>query len=192
RVILSVGFLRPPHGHAVVLQALANLVGEFPTLLYRIVGDGEERARLEQLAQTLGVQEHVEFLGSLPHAQAMQAMSKCEIFALPSWHEAFGVVYLEAMAHAKPIIGTLGEGIAEILARADVGIAVPPRDPQALTRALRQMLQAPAEAKAQGVRGCELVQREFTWEYNASRTIETYREVLGDLKGEQRGTSLGS
>ena len=192
RVILSVGFLRPPKGHAVVLQALAKLVQEFPGLKYRIVGEGSERATLEQLTRTLGLTAHVQFLGSMPHAAAMREMSRCEIFVLPSWNEAFGVVYLEAMAHAKPVIGTEGEGIAEILTRSDVGVAVPPRDPAAVAAALRRLLQDPAAAQAKGRRGYELVQGQFTWDCNAARTLEIYREVLDNRKGAQRGTSFGS
>lgn len=176
--LLSVGFLRPDKGQAVVLKALPELIREFPDLEYRIVGDGSERQTLEALTLELGLRDHVVFLGSLPHHEAMREMAQCEVFVLPSWKEAFGVVYLEAMAHGKPIVGTRGEGIAEILAQEDVGLAVPPKDVAALTKGIQELLRHPERAKAMGARGKDLVNRKFTWQYNAQKTLEVYREAI--------------
>lgn len=178
RRLLSVGFLRPDKGHEVVLQALPALIREFPDLEYRIVGDGSERAKLEELCRELGLEYHVVFLGSLPHPEAMQEMAECDVFVLPSWNEAFGVVYLEAMAHGKPIIGTVGEGISEILTQVQVGYAVPPKDPLALTKAIRNLLKNKEQAAAMGTRGRDLINRQFTWNYNAQKTLQVYEEVI--------------
>jgi glycosyltransferase involved in cell wall biosynthesis len=178
RRILTVGFLRPDKGHAMVLQALPELIQEFPELEYHIVGDGSERVALEDLTKDLGLENHVTFLGSLPHHQAMLEMSECDVFILPSWKEAFGIVYLEAMAHGKPIIGTQGEGIAEILDRHEVGKAVPPQDVPAIITALRDLLRHPERAKEMGEQGKNLVTREFTWQYNAQKTLEVYRKAM--------------
>ncbi len=176
--LLSVGFLRPDKGHAMVLQALPELIREFPDLDYRIVGDGSERQSLEALAKELGLDRHVVFLGSLPHHEAMREMSECDVFVLPSWKEAFGVVYLEALAHGKPIIGTQGEGIAEVLDKTEVGIAVPPKNVQAIIAAIRELFRHPKRAQEMGARGKALVNREFTWRHNAQKTLEVYQEAL--------------
>lgn len=178
RVLLTVGFLRPDKGHAVVLKALPALIREFPDVEYRIVGDGTERQKLEALTEELGLGRHVVFLGSLPHPEAMSEMAQCEIFILPSWNEAFGVVYLEAMAHGKPIIGTTGEGISEILDKEGVGRAVPPKDVLAITEAIRGLFQHSEQAVAMGSRGKNLVTRKFTWNYNAQKTLKVYEEII--------------
>ncbi|EGW39923.1 glycosyltransferase [Desulfosporosinus sp. OT] len=178
RILLTVGFLRPDKGHAMVLKALPELIREFPDLEYRIVGDGSERQTLEALTAELGLEEYVVFRGSLPHPEAMREMAQCDIFILPSWNEAFGVVYLEAMAHNKPIIGTTGEGISEILAQEGVGKAVPPKDVLAITEEIRGLLRNPEQAVAMGSRGKELVTRKFTWEYNAQKTLKVYEEII--------------
>lgn len=190
RRLLSVGFLRPDKGHRVVLQALPALIRDFPDLEYRIVGDGSERARLEEQCRELGLASHVLFLGSLPHPQAMQEMAECEIFVLPSWNEAFGVVYLEAMAHGRPIIGTAGEGIAEILAQVEVGLAVPPQNPGAVAGAIRELLGNRERAGAMGGRGRDLVDRQFTWNYNAQKTLEVYQEIIAQRRENLSGTSF--
>ena len=177
-VLLTVGFLRGAKGHAYVIQALPALVRTYPNLTYRIVGQGAERAALTQLAGDLGVQNHVVFCGELPHAAAMREMAACDVMVLPSWDEGFGVVYLEALAHAKPIIGTVGEGIAPLIERERVGLTVPPRDSAALARAIGALLADPAQARAMGVRGRTLVETQFTWDHNAEQTLSLYRELV--------------
>jgi glycosyltransferase involved in cell wall biosynthesis len=178
RILLTVGFLRPDKGHAMVLKALPVLICEFPDLEYRIVGDGSERQKLEALTEELGLGSHVVFLGSQPHHEAMREMAQCDVFILPSWNEAFGVVYLEAMAHGKPIIGTTGEGISEILTQEGVGRAVPPKDVSAITEAIRELFQNPEQADAMGSRGKDLVTRQFIWDYNARKTLKVYEEIM--------------
>jgi glycosyltransferase involved in cell wall biosynthesis len=82
------------------------------------------------------------------------------------------------MAQGKPIIGTQGEGIAEILDHHEVGKAVPPKDVPAIITALRDLLRHPERAKEMGEQGKNLVTREFTWQYNAQKTLEVYREAM--------------
>lgn len=186
RILLTVGFLRPDKGHAVVLKALPALIREFPDLEYRIAGDGSERPALEALTQELGLEKHVVFLGSLPHSEAMGEMAQCDVFILPSWKEAFGVVYLEAMAHGKPIIGTTGEGISEIIAQEGVGRAVPPKDVSAIEEEIGGLFRNPEQAEEMGRRGKALVSRKFTWEYNAQQTVKFYEEIIKQQKGGPR------
>lgn len=182
-VLLTVGFLRQPKGHVYVLRALAesSLLKVYPNLVYRIVGDGAERENLEEKVRELGLKNHVEFLGELPYPEAMREMAKCDIFVMPSWNEAFGVVYLEALAHGKPVIGTKGEGIAPLLEKEEVGLTVRPRNSEDISLALETLLSHPEQARAMGAKGRELVYDRFTWEQNARETIKVYQECLADL-----------
>lgn len=179
-VLLTVGFLRKPKGHAYVLEALAQskLLQDYPNLIYRIVGDGAERANLEAQVTSLGLENHVEFLGSLPHPQAMAEMAKCDVFVMPSWDEAFGVVYLEALSQGKPVIGTKGEGIAPLLNKEGVGLTVRPRNAEDLRLALEKLLKNPELAQEMGQKGQKLVYENFTWTHNARKTLEVYQECL--------------
>lgn len=177
-VLLTVGFLIERKGHAYVLRALPELLGRFPRLTYRIVGDGEERARLERLAETLGVRSHVVFLGDLCHRDAMGEMAGCDVMVLPSWDEGFGVVYLEAMAHAKPVIGIQGEGAALLIESEKVGITVPAHDSQAIACAAGEILGDRELARGMGRRGRDVVLTQFTWEHNAERTIRLYKGLI--------------
>ncbi len=180
-VLVTVGFLRKPKGHIYILEALAGktgLVQSYPDLVYRIVGDGAERETLEAKVKELGLEDHVEFLGSLHHARAMQEIANCDIFVMPSWDEAFGVVYLEALAHGKPVIGTEGEGIASLIEKERIGLTVRPRNTADVRLALQKLLVNPDLAEEMGSKGRKLVYDNFTWEKNAQQTIKVYEKCL--------------
>lgn len=147
-----------------------------------IVGDGPERPLLEALVKDLGLREQVEFVGVQPHKQVMEYMSICDAFVLPSWDEAFGVVYIEAMAHGKPVVGCRGEGIEDFVEHGKTGMLVKPRDVDSLVEALDFLLSHPKEAKAMGERARKVVLENYTWEKNAEKTIEVYREVLNERR----------
>jgi glycosyltransferase involved in cell wall biosynthesis len=126
----------------------------------------------------LGVDSQVEFIGRLSHEKVMKYMAEIEIFSLPSWLEGFGVVYLEAMAHGKPIIACQGEGIEDVITHGETGLLVEPKNVESLVEAIDFLLSNPEKAKSIGERARNLVLEKYTWEKNAEKTIEVYREVL--------------
>lgn len=178
RVLLSVSRLIPTKGIDLNVCALKCLVDRYQNLLYLVVGDGPERPRLEQLVCDLNLTKYVRFVGHLPPKQVMEYMAHCELFTLPSWQETFGLVYIEAMAHAKPVIGVQGQGVDGIVIHGETGLLVKPRDVDSLVEALDFLLSHPEEAKAMGERARKVVLDNYTWEKNAEKTIEVYRDVL--------------
>ena len=81
----------------------------------RIGGDGSTRSFLEDIAKELKIDEKITFLGALSREEVAQEMKKCDAFALPSEHETFGVVYIEALACGKPVIGAYNGGAEDII-----------------------------------------------------------------------------
>ncbi|MFW6116715.1 MAG: glycosyltransferase, partial [bacterium] len=148
--ILSVSNLVAPKGIDLNLAALKRLVERYPAVIYTVVGGGLGEARLRQMATALDLEGRVTFLGRLPHAQVMRLMADCDIFSLPSWEEGFGVVYLEAMANGKPVIGCKGQGIEDFVEHGNTGLLVKLRDVDSLTEALDFLLSHPEEARAMG------------------------------------------
>ncbi len=176
--LLTVGYCIERKGHAQVLLAIAELVKRGRTVRYIVVGDGPERERLERLTQRLGLEGSVRFVGLMSHRNVMAQMSECDVFVLPSWNEAFGVAYVEAMAHGKPVIGCRGEGIEDFIEHGKTGMLVKPRDVDSLVEALDFVLSHPEEARAMGQRARRLVVENYTWETNAEKTIAVYEDVL--------------
>lgn len=173
-VILTVAYLIERKGHRYVLEALARLVPEFPNLLYLVIGDGVEERSLKKMTEELGLGEHVAFLGRRSSREVMQYMALSDIFVLASWNEAFGVVYLEAMVHGKPVIGCRGEGVEDVVTDGINGLLVPPRDPGELSRTLKSLLSNQETAERLGEEGRKTVLEKFTWAQVVKELQEIY------------------
>lgn len=177
-ILLTVGYLIARKGHDYVLQAMAHLIDRFPNLHYLIIGDGEERPHLEERVRTLGLTDHVEFLGLRPHQEVLQYMDLCDIFVLPSWDEAFGVVYVEAMSQGCLVIGCVGEGIEDFVETGKTGFLVPSKDVDGLARVLDKVCSDPVLRTTVGSNAKTLVENQYSWERCAERLITLYASLL--------------
>lgn len=182
KIILSVSNLKKTKGLDLNLKTFSKLIGKYPDLKYVIVGDGIERKNLEILSKELGINDKVEFLGRLSHVDVMRYMAEADIFSLPSWNEAFGVVYIEAMAHGKPVIGCVGEGLEDFVKDKKTGLLVKPKDVDSLSEAMDYLLRNPEKAKTIGERARKLVLENYTWEKNAEKTIKIYKEIFNKVE----------
>ncbi|MBP6508136.1 MAG: glycosyltransferase family 4 protein [Opitutaceae bacterium] len=120
-VILSVGrlsFADAYKGFDTLIEALPAVRHQFPNARLRIVGDGDDLARLKALAQAHGVSDAVEFTGRISDEALRAEYAACTLFALPSRKEGFGLVYLEAMTHGKPCVGARAGGAPEVITEA--------------------------------------------------------------------------
>lgn len=179
KIIVTLGYLIERKGHKYALNAVTRLLKRHPHLKYKIAGSGPLEPSLKDLVKRLGLEEVVEFVGLISPAKVPKLLAECDIFLLPSWNEAFGVVYLEAMANGKPVIGCQGEGIEDFVEHGKTGLLVKPRDVESLVEAMDFLLSHPEEAQTIGERARKLVLENYTWEKNAEKTIHIYREVLG-------------
>jgi phosphatidyl-myo-inositol dimannoside synthase len=164
RVILTVGrWLATERykGMDTLITALPRLLMQWPDLQLVLAGSGDDRAWLEDFAEKNGVRRHVHFLAGLSYSELAACYSACELFALPSRGEGFGLVYLEAMACGKPVIGGAHGGAPEIIQDGVTGYLVPHGDPIQLATAIHAVLADPVHAREMGVRGKARVEREF-------------------------------
>jgi glycosyltransferase involved in cell wall biosynthesis len=138
--LLCVAWLDPKKGHRFLLEALAALGRHDVTL--DLVGGGELRPELEAEAARLGLSARVRFLGPLPKEGVAELMRRADLFVLPSLDENLPVVLAEAMASGLPAVATRVGGVEEVLDQ-DAGELVPPRDAEALARAIREWLERP-------------------------------------------------
>lgn len=179
--ILSVGYLDLRKGHIYLLQALSDLKQQGYNFHYTIVGDGPAEQSLKQFVQQSGMSSQVTFAGYKPHAEVWQYFANCDIFALPSWNEAFGVVYIEALSLAKPVIGCQGAGGPEDLrALGDCVELVKPRDVASLRAALQRLLDDPQRRAQMGQIGKQIVQDHYTWQHTARHTAQIYAGLLAN------------
>jgi len=189
-LILGVGNLKYTKGFDLFIRAFARLTQAYQNLQGVIVGDGQAREKLQALISQLGVADALKLIGAKPPVATMAYMAMCDIFCLPSWSEGFGIVYLEAMAHGKPIIAVEGQGISQIISRHKTGILVPPKNELAVTKALQCLLNRPTLRFEMGQRGRALVHHEFTWKHCALNHIKLYKKLLSKAQTPRYNVSI--
>lgn len=180
--IISVSNLHEGKGIELNIDALALLrKSGCRDWTYAIVGGGQERARLEARVKALDLNDNVSFCGPRTHDQAMAFLKEADVFLLPSYREAFGVAYLEAMAAGILTIGVQGQGPEAFIRHGETGYLVPPRDVEAIYRLLRSITDNRKTAERIAAAGQEYVRREFTWDRHADKLLTVYAEVAGGV-----------
>lgn len=128
-------------GYDQILQALPEIRCQIPKVHYLIVGKGSDRPRLEQLIAKLNLQKCVTLTGFVPDDELCAHYNLCDVFAMPSKREGFGIVYLEALACGKPTLGGNQDGAIDALCHGELGALVDPDDVRQITQTLIHILQ---------------------------------------------------
>lgn len=177
--MLTVGNLIPIKGHVLVVKALAELLPEFASLCWEVIGGGPELGRVRELAEKLGILDRIRFRGRIGRSEVAEACGRCTAFVLPSRYEGLGCVYLEAMASGKVAIGCRGQGIEEVIRHGENGWLVPPDGLAELIDGLRILLRDEARCKQIGAAARNTILQSFTLQHQAERLLKVYRESLG-------------
>ena len=185
---LSVGRLEANKGFGFLLRALAQLPAGLPAWRWIIVGTGQERAALQDLAARLGIGALMIFAGPVGDADLQNLYELATLFVHPSLYEGSSLVTLEALAHGRPVVASAVGYIPDKVRPGVTGLLVPPGDPAALAAAISWCLTRPAEAAALGRAGAALVRAEYTWPAVARRTIAVYEELRDEQDGRGQTT----
>ncbi|RMD86290.1 MAG: glycosyltransferase family 1 protein, partial [Calditrichaeota bacterium] len=167
----AIGSLRPVKGYDLLIKAIPNIVTEFPYARFMIVGDGPSRSYLETLATKIDVANYVTFLGRQKKDSSI--ISKFDIVVVPSRSEGISNVILEAMRAAKPVVATNVGGNSEVILAHKTGILVPPESPEAIAKAVCELLGDANKRKLMGICARKHVQQRF----NLQRTVQEYQKV---------------
>jgi glycosyltransferase involved in cell wall biosynthesis len=178
KIILSIGALEEKKGHKITILAISEIIKECKDIRCVIIGDGSERKKLINYVNKLKLNDFVEFVGNLLPEDVMRYMSIADIFVLPSWLEAFGIVYLEAMASGIPIIACKGQGMDGVIIDGEHGFLVEPKDVASVVSALRKLLLDEKLRFAMGEKGKKLVLENYTWNKIAKNVINIYQDVI--------------
>jgi glycosyltransferase involved in cell wall biosynthesis len=138
---------------ALLLDSFSRFVADAPEARLTIVGDGPERAPLEQQALRLGIAHAVEFTGPLSQRAVREHMARSHLFVLPSVRETLGTVYFEAMSVKVPVVGLRTEAIADHVTDGVDGFLIEPDDGVALVEIMRMLHVDPARRILVGERG---------------------------------------
>ena len=186
--LVFTGRLVERKGVHVLLEALASLPPERRVRLH-VLGDGPERGRLEERVARLDLGDRAVFHGFVPTEELQARLEGCDAFVLPAVIDAkgdtegLGVVLLEAMSYARPVIASAAGGIVDIVKDGRNGWLVPPGDAPALASAISAAMDDPERARRFGLNGREDVEAGFSWDVIADRLAEIYRRVAGRAGG---------
>jgi len=150
-------------GVDVLLRALPHVRSRCPEARCVIAGDGDDRTRLEALAQELGVASGVEFRGEMDSAELLRAYREADLFVLPSRGEGFGIVFVEAMRCGLPVVAARAAATPEVVADGETGILVPPDIPEALGSAVAGLLLLTDERLRMSAAARQRVERNYLY-----------------------------
>lgn len=184
-VVLQLGRLVPRKGIDNVVRAVASMRSGLQVRLLVVGGDAEvpdanatpEIGRLRALAKECGVESQVTFIGHRQGTALRDHYVAADVFVSTPWYEPFGITPLEAMACARPVIGSAVGGIKYSVVDEVTGYLVPPKDPAALARRLEHLHDNPALARALGRAGARRVRECFTWDQVSRSLIEVYGDA---------------
>jgi phosphatidylinositol alpha-1,6-mannosyltransferase len=152
-----------------LIRAMVQLRTKFPGLYLVAVGDGDDLPRLKKIATDVGVSESVRFLTGLSRQEIAACYARCEIFALPSTGEGFGLVFLEAMAFGKPLVGAACGGTTDVVEDNVNGMLIPSGDSERLAKVLTVLLEDQPLRTKLGQRGGEILRRRYSFEVFQSK-----------------------
>jgi glycosyltransferase involved in cell wall biosynthesis len=153
---------------------------------------GPQDETLQVFLQRLSPEEngpargHVHVWGTVDEECKHRLLGACDVFALPSQVDTFGIVFLEAWLHGKPVIGANAGGIPDLVHHEENGLLVPFGEVDALATAIRRLLAEPVLATRLGAAGRQMVLQRYTWR----QTYQTLMEVCGEVITEHRKASL--
>jgi glycosyltransferase involved in cell wall biosynthesis len=182
--IAFVGRLVPYKGADILLEAISALLKDDKVELH-IIGDGPERARLEEIVRRERITPRVTFHGWLPHTAVQDALRACDLLALPSVREFGGAVVVESMALGlTPVVADYG-GPGELVDD-DTGVRVPFTDKDSLVagmrRAIADFVLHPDKLDRFGRAGREKILKKLTWDAKARQIAEVYKAVIAGSK----------
>lgn len=176
QVLGTVARLIPSKGVGTLLEAVSLIAKIMPRLHLVVVGDGPERAKLEQYSTRLGLEQHVHFLGWREDVPGLMAGWDC--FALPSLSEGFNLSVLEAMASRLPVVVSDLPALTEAVIPGKGGLVVQPGNAPELAAALLHVLKDPVKARAMGKFNRERVDTYFGEERMVSCTRALYEGMM--------------
>lgn len=178
--VFMAGRVEKEKGFDVALRAFGGIRAAFPELRLKLAGDGKALVELRALAEELGLSRSVDFMGWLGPEEIPDLIAQSRLVLMPSrWEEPFGLVALQAMQLAKPVVATRVGGLPEVVIHRETGLLVPKEEPDEMAQVMMEILRDPALDSAMGQRGRERAEQVFSFE----RMVDEYEALYQSIQG---------
>ena len=194
-VALCVGRMVPKKGFDVLIRALAEPALRSRSLVAVMVGEGDDKAAWQALAQRLGVAERLRWVGNVPKTEIGVYYNLCDFLAMPSVSrpaDGLNVCVLDAMSCGKPIVASIVAGNPLAVVDGATGFLVAEQDPAALAAAIVRLVDDAALAQRMGAAGRARIEQELGWPHLARRYITHFAAISGAGSGPGDGRVPGT
>jgi len=178
KIILTCALFSERKGIPLLVEAFCKISHSHPDAVLRIIGSGPEEANVLRAIEIFDKTKQVALLGKMKHNDVLQEMSWSDCFALVSWNEPLGQVYLEAMAAGKPILCCQDSGINDVFTHGVHGYAVPPKSVDATSKALSQLLSNNCKRIEMGDNARNLIENNLTWDSRSIQLVKLFDDVI--------------
>jgi colanic acid/amylovoran biosynthesis glycosyltransferase len=175
--LITVGRLVPIKGQEWVIRAMADIVTKYPEVVYEVVGDGPNRGKLEMLVKELGLERSIHFAGAATSEQVADALSRADIFVMPSMQEALGNAAVEAMASGLPVVASDVGGLPEVVKDGVTGLLAPPGGAKEIGQKVIYLLDRPEIRSSMGRAGRAYAEGTFDIAVHMDQIIGVYESV---------------
>jgi glycosyltransferase involved in cell wall biosynthesis len=178
--LLYVGRLSAVKGLPILLESLLSLKQQHPDVILTVVGDGSDRAYLEQMTANLGLMDNVRFVGYKNQAEVRKYFEETDVFVLSSFAEGVPVVLMEAMAAGVPVVATQIAGVSELVENDVSGYLVPAGDTVSLTQSVEKLLNDCELRTKFGTAGRNKVEKEFNLNIEAQKLYQVMSKAINN------------
>jgi len=175
--ILFVGRMTYQKGPDLLVEAIPDVLKDYPQARFIFVGDGDMKNHLTNRVQHLGVSHATRFTGFLHEDEKIGLLKSCDAVCVPSRNEPFGIIVLEAWAAGKPVIAIHGTGAGEIVWHDVTGLKVYGY-PNSIAWGVKSIFSNFDKAREMGKNGRQAAEKEFNWDKIARETLNVYQEVM--------------
>ena len=162
RILGIVGRLAYQKGHAVLLNAISEVIRQMHDVVLLIIGIGPEEASLREKAHDLGIESYILWMGEITQEKVFQLYSIMDVLVMPSLYEGFGLAAAEAMAIGIPVVATKVSGLEEIVEDEETGMLIPAGDMSALSKSIVRLLSDSEQTERLGSKGRQKVRAVFS------------------------------
>ena len=174
--LANVAAFVPEKGHALLINALANLRVKFPECVLLLPGDGPEKNKLQEVVRQLRLETVVKFPGFVSDIETVYAAT--DLFVFPSHEEPLGSSLLCAMARELPVVAVARGGVPEVVEDGKNGLLVKELDPVVLAAAIARLLANPTEARCLGEVARETISSRFSTDRTVDATLQLYERLI--------------
>lgn len=180
KILYTISHLIPRKGNDMVLKALPKVLERFPNITYLIGGHGRYKAELDKIINDLNLSKNVKFTGFIDNSELNSHMNLCDIFIMPNRREGndiegYGIVFMEANACRKPVIGGNSGGVPDAIIDNYNGLLVNPRSSNDISNKIIKLLSNERKARLIGDNGYNLIIKERNWDIVSQKIIEVIK-----------------